>query len=231
MKKEVQALINRRRARMVPAILAGTAGVIVIIGAIAVVVFFTQGPGQVILKGTPTPTVTITNTPLPPTATLPATPTLTDTPLPTETAGPSPTPTVFVYVVQEYDTLFDIALKFKVDVEALKLANNMTSDVLSVGQKLVIPSGEVPTITPSPLPTGLGRGAKIKYKVVFGDTLESIAIQFNSKVDEIVKANPDPKNAKNVLSNSTLRAGIEIIVPVNLVTPTPPPPASVTPKP
>jgi hypothetical protein len=48
MKKEVQALINRRRARMVPAVLAGLAAVIVIIGVIAVVVFFTQGPGQVI---------------------------------------------------------------------------------------------------------------------------------------------------------------------------------------
>jgi LysM repeat protein len=231
MKKEVQALINRRRARMVPALLAGLAAVIVIIGVIAVVVFFTQGPGQVILKGTPTPTATITLTPLPPTATPPATSTPSVTPPPTDTAGPSPTPTVFVYVVQQYDTLFDIAVKFKVDVEALKLANNLTSDVLSVGQKLVIPSGEVPTITPSPLPTGLARGTKIKYKVVLGDTLESIAVQFNSKVDDIVKANPDPKNAKYKLSNDNLQAGMEIFVPVNLVTPTPTPPASVTPKP
>jgi LysM repeat protein len=231
MKKEVQALINRRRARMVPAILAGMAAVIVIIGAAALVVFFTQGPGQVIIKGTPTPTVTQTFTPLPPTATLAATPTPTDTPLPTETPGPSPTPTVVVYVVQQYDTLFDIALKFKVDVEALKLANNLTSDVLSVGQQLTIPSGEVPTTTPSPLPTGLGRGAKIKYRVLFGDTLETIAIQFNSKVDEIIKVNADPKNPTQKLSNDTLRAGMEITVPVNLVTPTPTPRPSVTPKP
>ncbi len=231
MKKEVQALINRRRARMVPAILAGLAAVIVILGAIAVVVFFTQGPGQVILKGTPTPTVTITPTPLPPTATLQATLTPTVTPSATDTPGPSPTPTVLVYVVQQYDTLFDIAVKFKVDVEALKLANNLTSDMLSVGQKLVIPSGEVPTITPSPLPTGLARGAKIKYKVLLGDTLETIAAEFNSRVDDIVKANLDPKDAKYKLSNDNLRAGMEILVPVNLVTATPTPPASVTPKP
>ncbi len=231
MKKEVQALINRRRARMVPAILAGLAAVIVIIGVIAVVVFFTQGPGQVILKGTPTPTATITSTPLPPTATLQASLTPTDTPLPTDTPGPSPTPTVLVYVVQQYDTLFDIAVKFKVDVEALKLANNLTSDMLSVGQKLVIPSGEVATITPSPLPTGLARGTKIKYKVLLGDTLETIAAEFNSKVDDIVKANLDPKDAKYKLSNDNLKAGMVISVPVNLVTPTPTPPASVTPKP
>jgi LysM repeat protein len=231
MKKEVQALINRRRARMVPAFLAGLAAVILIIGAIAIVIFFTQGPGQEILKGTPTPTVTVTPTPLPPTPTLAATATPTETPLPTDTPGPSPTPTIFIYVVEQNDTLFDIALKFKVDLEALKLANNLTSDVLSVGQKLVIPTGELPTTTPSPLPTGLGRGAKIKYKVLFGDTLESIAAQFNSKVDEIVKANADPKNPTKKLGNDTLRAGMEITVPVNLVTPTPTPPPSVTPKP
>ena len=231
MKKEVQALINRRRARMVPAILAGIATVIVLLGVAAIVLFFTRGPGQVILKGTPTPTATLTFTPLPATATLKATLTFTLTPLPTDTPGPSPTPTTFVYEVQQYDTLFDIAVKFKVDVEALKLANNLTSDMLSVGQKLTIPTGDVPTTTPSPLPTGLARGAKIKYKVLLGDTLESIAIQFNSRVDDIVKANVDPKNPKNKLSNDTLRAGMEIVVPVNLVTPTPTPRPSVTPKP
>jgi len=231
MKKEVQALINRRRARMVPAILAGIATVIVVIGVAAVVVFFTRGPGQVLLKGTATPTATVTYTPLPPTATLKATLTPTLTPLPTDTPGPSPTPTTFIYVVEQYDTLFDIAVKFKVDVEALKLANNLTSDMLSVGQKLIIPTGDVPTTTPSPLPTGLARGAKIKYKVLLGDTLETIAIQFNSRVEDIVKANADPKNSKNVLTNDTLRAGMEITVPVNLVTATPTPRASVTPKP
>ena len=230
MKKEVQALINRRRARMVPAILAGMAGVIVLIGAVATVIFFTQGPGQVVLHGTPTPTASLTPTPLPPTATLEATPTPSDTPLPTATAGPSPTPTIFIYVVQQYDTLFDIAVKFKVDIEAIKQVNNLTGDVLSVGQKLTIPTGEMPTITPSPLPTGLGRGAKIKYKVLLGDTLETIAAQFNSTVDEIVKANPDPKNIKNKLSNDTLRAGVEITVPINLVTPTPAPSATATPR-
>ncbi len=227
MKKEVQALINRRRARMVPAILAGMAGVVVLVFVVAVALFFTQGPGQTILRGTPTPTVTQTHTPLPPTATLAATATLTNTPLPTDTPGPSPTPTVFVYVVKENDTLFDIAVKYQVDMEAIKTANKLTSDVLSVGQKLIIPTGEMPTTTPSPLPTGLARGTKIHYKVLLGDTLESIAGQFNSRVDDIVKANADPKTPTKKLSNDTLRAGMDILVPINLVTPTP----TLTPKP
>jgi LysM repeat protein len=229
MKKEVQALINRRRARMVPVILAGLA-VVIVLGGLAFVLWI-MGPGQILLKGTPTPTpsLTFTPTPPPPTATF-VTPTPSDTPVPTITPGPSPTPTVFVYVVQEYDTLSGIAEEFKVDVEVIKLVNNLTSDTLSIGQKLVIPAGDVPTITPSPIPTGLPRGTKIKYKVVRGDTLESIAAQFNSRVEDIVKANADPKNPKNVLSNTNLRAGAEIFVPINLVTPTPTPRPTATPK-
>lgn len=226
MKKEVQALINRRRARMVPGILAGLAVVIVLIFLVLVVNFFVRGPGQIILRGTPTPTATLTHTPVPPTMTPLATDTPTLTPLPTATAGPSPTPTVFVYVVQQYDTLYDIAVKFKVGIQALKQANNMTGDVLSVGQKLTIPSGTEPTITPSPLPTGLTRGAVIQYNVLLGDTLESIAAQFNSTTDAIIKANADPKNPKTPMSNGGLRAGTVIKVPINLVTPTP----SATPK-
>jgi LysM repeat protein len=226
MKKEVQALINRRRARMVPVLLAGLAGIIVLVFVVFVVDFFVNGPGQMVLRGTPTPTLTLTHTPLPPTTTPPATGTPTLTPLPTVTAGPSPTPTVLVYVVQQYDTLFDISVKFKVDIESIKLANKMTGDVLSVGQKLVIPP-QLPTTTPSPIPSGLPRGAQIQYKVILGDTLESIAAQFNSRTDDIIKANPDPNNPKNKLSNGTLRVGMVIKVPINLVTPVP----SATPKP
>lgn len=231
MKKEVQALINRRRARMVPVILAGMAVFIVLIGIGSVIWAVTLGPAQVLLKGTHTPTPTLTSTPLPPTSTPAPTSTASVTPPATDTPGPSPTPTVFVYVVKDGDNLFGIAVQFKVDVEAIKLANKLTSDTLSVGQKLVIPSGDVPTITPSPLPTGLPRGAKITYKVQLGDTLESIAVQFNSRVDDIVKANADPKNPKKVLSNLTLQAGMQILVPINLITATPTPPPSVTPKP
>ena len=229
MKKEVQALINRRRARMVPALLAALAGVIVLVFVVLVVSFFISGPGQVVLRGTPTPTVTLTHTPLPPTNTPQATDTPTSTPPPTATPGPSPTPTVFVYVVQQYDTLFDISVKFKVDIESIKLANNMTGDVLSVGQKLIIPP-QLPTSTPSPIPTGLPRGTQIQYKVVLGDTLESIAAEFNSRTDDIIKANPDPNNPKTKLSNATLRVGMVIKVPINLVTPVPSATPTATPK-
>ena len=223
MKKEVQALINRPRARAVPAFLAGLAGLILLIGLLLVVNFFTRGPGQALLR-TPTPTPTTTPTPAPPTPTLEATasPQFTDTP--TFTPGPSPTPTPITYTVREGDTLFDIAVKFQVDIAALKLANNLTSDALAVGLILIIPTGDVLTPTPTPLPTGLPRGARIQYVVLLGDTLEIIAAKFNSTPEDISKSNANLTNAK-------LRAGQVIVVRVNLVTPTPTATITYTPAP
>lgn len=45
-----------------------------------------------------------------------------------------------IYVVQKNDILGRIARKYKVSVAAIKQANNLTSDNIRVGQKLVIPS-------------------------------------------------------------------------------------------
>lgn len=45
------------------------------------------------------------------------------------------------YVVQNGDTLFQIARTFKTTVERIKAANGLTSDILFVGQKLVIEVG------------------------------------------------------------------------------------------
>jgi peptidoglycan-N-acetylglucosamine deacetylase len=154
---------------------------------------------------------------------LTATPTVPPTPTDTFTPSPSSTPTVIVYIVKQNDTLFNIASQFHVDVGALTQANQLTNTVLAIGQKLIIPGGEFATATPSPVPSGLPRGYKIQYKVLLGDTLESIAAKFNSTVAEISKANPDPTDPKNIfkhLTNANLQAEIVITVPVNLVTPT-----------
>ncbi|WP_200386397.1 HdeA/HdeB family chaperone [Thiocapsa imhoffii] len=46
------------------------------------------------------------------------------------------------YVVVEGDDLFAIGQRFKVSVDALKAANNLTSDVVKTGEKLKIASGD-----------------------------------------------------------------------------------------
>lgn len=49
-----------------------------------------------------------------------------------------------VYVVQKGDVLGTIARKHKISVSQLKKANNLKSDVIRIGQKLVIPSKNAP---------------------------------------------------------------------------------------
>lgn len=47
-----------------------------------------------------------------------------------------------VYIVQEGDTLWTIAVKFRVDLLELQQINNLSSDQISVGDRLVIPGFE-----------------------------------------------------------------------------------------
>lgn len=68
-------------------------------------------------------------------------------PSPTRT----PTPEAFIYIVQEGDTLYDIALRFGVRLEDLIEANHLENpNQLQVGQELLIPPPRGPTVTPSP---------------------------------------------------------------------------------
>ncbi len=45
-----------------------------------------------------------------------------------------------VYTVKKGDTLYNIAKKYNVSVDEIKTLNNLSSNVLSIGQKLTIPS-------------------------------------------------------------------------------------------
>jgi LysM repeat protein len=95
---------------------------------------------------TPTPTPTATSTPTPtPTRSATPTPTRTPTPTPTPTrtvtptVTPSPTSTSFFYTVVSGDTLSGLAVRFNRTVSAIRAANNLTSDLIRIGQRLLIP--------------------------------------------------------------------------------------------
>ena len=62
-------------------------------------------------------------------------------PTSSSSASPSPTPssTAKTYTVKSGDTLAGIAAKFSTTVAKLKAANKLTSDLIKVGQVLVIP--------------------------------------------------------------------------------------------
>lgn len=220
--KSARALVKRRRARFVPIILAGVAGLLCV-GLVWVgYMFFTSGPGAQWFA-TSTPTVTATLTPSQ-TPTITLTPTETVIPTETATLGPSPTPTPVIYVVQDGDTLFSIGAQFQVNFLDIIAANNLTTDSVFVGQQLIIPVGGIERPTATPIPSNLPRATRIEYVVQLGDTLEVIAAQFNSTVADIQLRNDNVTNAE-------LQAGQVLIIRVNLVTPVPTVPVGITPTP
>lgn len=87
-----------------------------------------------------------------------------------------------IYTVKKGDSLWKIANKNNTTVEKLKSANNLKTNTLSVGQKLVIPSISVsPEVSDT-------------YIVQKGDSLWSIANKFNMTVSEL-------KNLNNLTNN------------------------------
>lgn len=81
------------------------------------------------------------------------------------------------YTVERGDSLWSIAKRFNVGVNEIKNANNLTSNLISVGQKLIIPG-----VAPSDQ-------TNVTYIVQKGDSLYSIANANNTTIDELVNLN------------------------------------------
>lgn len=82
-----------------------------------------------------------------------------------------------VYIVQSGDSLYSIARKYNTTVDELKKNNNLSSDLLKIGQKIIV-SGTTNNIDDSNT-----------YIVKKGDSLYSIAKKYNITIDEIMSLN------------------------------------------
>ena len=80
------------------------------------------------------------------------------------------------YTVKSGDSLWSISKKFGVSVDELKNVNNLSSNLLSVGQNLIIPGKEA-------------QDTSDEYVVKKGDTLYSIARKYNTSVDNLKSIN------------------------------------------
>lgn len=94
-----------------------------------------------------------------------------------------------IYVVKNGDSLWSIAKKYNVGVNDLKSANNLNSNMLSIGQQLIIPkSSDYQT-----------------YTVKSGDSLWKIAQNYDVNVNDLIKLNN--------LSSNVLSIGQTLLIP------------------
>lgn len=99
-----------------------------------------------------------------------------------------------VYIVQEGDTLWSIATRFNIGLDALMAANGLVDGNLQVGQQLVIPGLEGLT------------GVLDTETVGYGDTLRGLARRNQVDIPLLQKLN-------HIVSPSELYVGISLIVP------------------
>ena len=171
----------------------------------------------------PTPTAIPTRRPTVP-------PTLPPTPTSMPTSTPTPVPPL-AHQVQEGETLIVIAAEYDTTVEQIMALNpDLDPQLIQVGQLLLIPVGTPtpgPTSTldpdvPTPTPPDY-----IVHVVAPGETLSTIAEEYEVSIAVIRAANDLP------LNDDTIRANQSLVIPMGTPMPSPTPTVdpNVTPTP
>ncbi|MCI4218103.1 N-acetylmuramoyl-L-alanine amidase AmiB [Dickeya dianthicola] len=120
------------------------------------------------------------------------------------------------HTVATGETLSGIAAHYGVSMGAIREANRLKKDVVWVGQRLKIPSGDLSAVKTAsaakrkPVAAASSSGVKksatvIKHKVARGDTLSAIASQYGVSMKAIQQANN--------MSSGTVQLGQTLIIP------------------
>lgn len=104
-----------------------------------------------------------------------------------------------IYIVKKGDSLYSIANKYNTTVEELKRINNLTSNILSIGQVLKLPSDKTSAVE--------NEENTISYTVQKGDSLYSIARKYDTTIDRI-------KDLNNLTTN-LLSIGQVLLIPTD----------------
>ncbi|WP_459783881.1 LysM peptidoglycan-binding domain-containing protein, partial [Alkalibacterium sp. s-m-22] len=99
------------------------------------------------------------------------------------------------------DTLSHIAVANNTTVANLRRLNNLSSDVIRIGQRLVVGEAQA---TPAPTPTPTPVSNQTTHTVVRGDTLSHIAVANNTTVANLRRLNN--------LSSDVIRIGQRLVV-------------------
>jgi len=124
------------------------------------------------------------------------------------------------YTLKRGDSLWNVAKKFKIPLDALTAANSITNpDKVREGQKLTVPDRKAALVAVAkPISTAVAPppadGSKL-YEVQSGDTLSGLAKRFNTTVADIV--------ARNDLTgaNAVIREGRSLKLTETAVVPPP----------
>ena len=100
-----------------------------------------------------------------------------------------------VYTVKNGDTLYNIAKKYNTSVDELKRYNNLQTNLLNIGDRIVIPCN---------IDNNYKDNNYVTYTVVKGDSLYSIANKFKTTVDNIKELND--------LKSNVINAGDKLII-------------------
>lgn len=95
-----------------------------------------------------------------------------------------------IYIVAPGDSLWKIANMYGMSVNELKSLNNLNSNILNIGQKLVVANTEMPPAN--------------TYIVKPGDSLYSIAKKYNITVDNLKQANNKTNNLLTIGETLTI---------------------------
>ena len=122
------------------------------------------------------------------------------------------------HVVKPGETLYRIAINYKVSVDQLKKDNNLKSDSLSVGMVLRIGSNQ-------PITTPVSPQNFKNYTVVKGDTLSKIARENNTSIVALRSLNNLRSDALSIgqLLKVSVSIGGNTFPPVTPLPPSPPP--------
>lgn len=104
-----------------------------------------------------------------------------------------------IYIVKKGDSLYSIANKYNTTVDELKRINNLTSNILSIGQILKLPSDKASDVE--------NEENTISYTVQKGDSLYSIARKYDTTIDRI-------KDLNNLTTN-LLSIGQVLLIPTD----------------
>lgn len=102
------------------------------------------------------------------------------------------------YIVKKNDNLYDIAKEYNTTVGILKALNNLSSNILQVGQILKLPTSLVEETIP---------GDYLIYTIKKGDNLYSIAKNYNISLEELINFNQQ--------GSTLLHIGEQLLIPIN----------------